>query len=221
MPEEGGTTTGTETTVATFHEAFYAAHRSGGTWYATRWLGVPIWKNPLDLWIYQEILHDVRPELIVETGTAFGGSALYLAHLCDLLRWGEVISVDVKGQPGRPKHARLSYVLGSSVDPGIVAGIAEQARGRRTLVILDSDHSRAHVLAELAAYAPLVSPGSYMIVEDTNVNGHPVLPDFGPGPWEAVEEFLATEPGKAFEVDARCEKLLMTFNPRGYLRRRS
>jgi cephalosporin hydroxylase len=85
------------------------------------------------------------------------------------------------------------------------------------LVILDSDHTKDHVLAEMRAYGPLVTKGSYMIVEDTNINGHPVLPDFGPGPWEAVEEFL--QGNDQFTVDRSREKLLMTFNPMGYLRR--
>jgi cephalosporin hydroxylase len=85
------------------------------------------------------------------------------------------------------------------------------------MVILDSDHSFGHVLSELRSYAPLVSTGCYLIVEDTNVNAHPVRPDFGPGPMEAVRMFLAEDGG--FVVDDSREKLLMTFNPGGYLRR--
>ena len=85
------------------------------------------------------------------------------------------------------------------------------------LVILDSDHSRDHVAAELEAYAPLVPIGSYLIVEDTNVNGHPAAPDFGPGPMEALWDFMATDPG--FEVDTRCERYFLTQNPSGYLKR--
>ena len=86
------------------------------------------------------------------------------------------------------------------------------------MVILDSDHSRDHVFAELQAYASLVGPGDYLIVEDTNVNGHPVHPDFGPGPTEAVDDFLAEN--DSFFIDESREKYFMTFNPRGYLRRR-
>ena len=86
------------------------------------------------------------------------------------------------------------------------------------MVVLDSDHSRDHVLQELELYAPLVTPGCYLVVEDTNVNGHPVSPGFGPGPMEAVTEFLGTTDD--FEVDRGREKLMLTFNPSGYLRRR-
>jgi cephalosporin hydroxylase len=85
------------------------------------------------------------------------------------------------------------------------------------MVILDSDHTRAHVRGELRGYGPLVTPGSYLIVEDTNLNGHPAYPQFGPGPMEAVKEFLASSPN--FLPDPDCEKFFMTFNPPGYLRR--
>jgi len=188
------------------------------TWANTRWLGVRAQKCPLDLWSYQEILHEVRPDLIIETGTAEGGSGLFLASMCDLLGRGSVVTIDVLPNPSRPRHRRLTYLLGSSTDPAIVEQASRRAgRDGRVLVILDSDHSKEHVQAEMRAYADLVSVGSYLIVEDTNVNGHPVLPDFGPGPREAVEEFLEERPD--FAVDADREKFLMTFNPMGYLRR--
>jgi cephalosporin hydroxylase len=96
--------------------------------------------------------------------------------------------------------------------------VAERAAGAgRVLVVLDSDHSRDHVLAELRAYAPLVTPGSYLVVEDTNVNGHPVYEAFGPGPMEAVQDFLKERDD--FEVDRSREKFLLTFNPGGWLRK--
>src|SRR5262249_4097887 len=151
---------------------YYDAHREGGTWCATSWLGVTVWKCPLDLWVYQEIIHEVRPDLIVETGTAFGGSALYLASVCDLVGHGEVVTIDIREDPSRPRHERITYLLGSSTAQAIVERVSLLAAGKRVLAILDSDHRREHVLEELRAYSPLVGAGSYVVVEDTNVNGH-------------------------------------------------
>jgi cephalosporin hydroxylase len=205
-------------TVERFHLLYYGLHAEGGTWRDTYWMGVPLMKCPLDLWLYQEIVYRVRPAVIVETGTAYGGSALYLAHLCDLLGTGAVISVDFIERPGRPTHPRLTYLTGSSTDPAMLAQItARIPAGGTVMVILDSDHSRDHVLQELHVYGPLVTPDSYLIVEDTNLNGHPVMTTLGPGPAEALEEYLKIDRG--FVVDTTMSKFLMTFNPRGYLRK--
>jgi cephalosporin hydroxylase len=201
-------------------EAFHRLYYDTAVWKDTYWLGVRAQKCPLDLWIYQELLHELRPDLIVETGTAHGGSALYLASVCELLGRGEIVTVDIHPIEGRPDHPRITYVSGSSTANDVVEHVTGLAEGReRVLVILDSDHSRDHVLDELRIYGPLVSPGSYLVVEDTNVNGHPVLPEHGPGPMEAVEEFLAETDG--FEIDVAREKFFLTFNPRGFLRKRA
>jgi cephalosporin hydroxylase len=183
-------------------------------------MGVQTQKCPLDLWIYQEILHEIRPDLIVECGTARGGSALYLASMCEILGRGEVLTIDIEASDTRPSHPRIRYLHGSSTDPTIIADVAAVCEAKTTvMVILDSDHSARHVLAELRAYGPLVTAGSYVIVEDTNVNGHPVLPTHGPGPMEAVDAFMSETSG--FQRDRAREKLLLTFNPKGYLRRTS
>jgi cephalosporin hydroxylase len=204
-------------TVRRFHELFYN-HR--GTWRQLHWRGVRVLKNPFDLWIYQEILFEERPDVVVECGTARGGSAYYLASVLDLIGSGRVITVDIEARDDRPSHPRITYIEGSSTDPETIAGIRDSIGADETaMVILDSDHARDHVLAELKAYAPLVSEGHYLIVEDTNVNGHPIRPEHGPGPMEAVEAFLAEESG-GWQMVGRCERLLLTFNPRGYLRRR-
>jgi cephalosporin hydroxylase len=119
----------------------------------------------------------------------------------------------------RDDVAELTYVVASSTDHDVVAQVAERAeRAGPVLVVLDSDHSRDHVLAELRAYAPLVTPGSYLVVEDTNINGHPVYEAFGPGPMEAVQDFLKERDD--FEVDRSREKFLFSFNPGGWLRKR-
>lgn len=204
--------------VDAFHEIYYDAADHEGTWKNTFWLGVPTEKCPLDLWIYQEILHQVRPDLIVETGTRWGGSALFLASMCDILESGSVMTIDIDVPGDRPVHDRIEYLSGSSTDPAIRKLVETRAASAKSvLVVLDSDHSRDHVLAELHAYAPLVTAGSYVVVEDTNINGHPVLPDWGPGPMEAMEEFLRET--NDFVIDREREKFLLTFNPRGFLRR--
>ncbi len=207
---------GEQSVVDDFHRLYYDSDAQ--TWQSTRWMGVPTQKCPLDCWIYQELLWEVAPDLIVETGTNRGGSALFLAHMCDLMGRGHVLTIDVTAQPGLPSHPRIKYLRGSSTAPDVLAEVrceAEQANG--VMVILDSDHSAAHVGEELRLYAPLVTIGSYMVVEDTNVNGHPVLPGFGPGPMEAVREFMAQRAD--FVADKGSEKYMMTFNPGGFLRR--
>ena len=204
--------------ITDFHNFYYdRGWNRTGTWTSTFWRGVPVEKCPLDLWIYQEILHEIRPEVIVEAGTAHGGSALFLANMCDLEGHGKVISIDTNPREPLPQHPRITWVRGSSVSRSVLARVREEVEGKKTLVILDSDHKQKHVLAEMDAYAPLVSIGSYLIVEDTNINGHPALPTFGPGPWEAVELFLFNNDG--FVPDRSREKLLLTFNPKGYLKR--
>jgi cephalosporin hydroxylase len=187
-------------------EAFHRLSYHSYTWSMTTWMGVPLLKHPCDLFALQEIVAGIRPALIIETGTAFGGSALYLAHLCDLLGHGQVLTIDLEPAPSLPQHQRITYRVGSSVDPEIVAYAAERAArcGGPVLVLLDSDHHEGHVRAELDAYAPLVTVGSFLVVEDTNVNGRPVLPEFGPGPAEAVEAWLGTPTeGPIFQRD-RC-----------------
>jgi cephalosporin hydroxylase len=189
------------------------------TWRSTYWLGIQTAKCPLDLWIFQEIITETRPDLIIETGTHLGGSALFLACMCELADNGEVLTIDIVDDPERPQHQRVSYLLGSSTNPGVVEEATRRAaEAERVMVVLDSDHTAAHVFAELTLLAPLVTPGCYLVVEDTIVNGNPVLPDFGPGPAEAVARYLALEPS-LFVVDRDREKFRLTFNPGGYLRR--
>lgn len=203
-----------------FHQLYYDSKSFGETWGDTRWLGVQTLKCPFDLWIYQEIISELKPDLIIETGTFDGGSAFYLASLCDMLGTGEIITVDIEDVPGRPTHPRITYVIGSSVGDEAVEQVAAKAEGKQTvLVFLDSDHTEQHVLAELRRYHGFVTPGSYLVVEDTNINGHPVLPGLGPGPMEAVDKFLAEN--DQFEIDPSREKFMLTFNPRGFLKRRS
>jgi cephalosporin hydroxylase len=202
--------------VNSFHRLYYDS--GPRTWRDTYFLGVTTYKCPLDLWVYQEIVFETRPDLIVETGTACGGSGLYLASLCDLVGNGEVVSIDIERPEDLPSHKRLTFLTGSSVSDQITDDIRSRAAGAQSvLVILDSDHSRAHVSEELRVYSSLVTVGSYLIVEDTNINGHPVYVEFGEGPWEAVRDFL--EEDDRYVIDRTREKFFMTFNPSGFLRR--
>ena len=195
------------------HDVLYLSD----AWTEATWLGAQALKNPLDLWVYQEIMFETRPELVIETGTYRGGSAFFLASICDLLGAGEVVSIDIEQvRDDYPGHSRITYLGGrSSTDPDVLAEVRARADGKRTLVILDSDHSQPHVAAELAEYAQLVPVGGYVIVEDSNIGQ--IRKDLLPGPLEAIETFLATT--NAFEIDRVREKFLITFNPSGYLRR--
>ncbi len=205
-------------TIRSFHRLYYDS--PWRTWKNTRWLSVNAYKTPLDLWIYQELIVSLKPQLVVETGTADGGTALFLATVCDAVGFGEILSIDSASRAGRATHDRVTYLTGSSISTETLAVVAEHAEGKApVMVILDSDHGREHVLAELRHYAEFVSPGSYLVVEDTNLNGHPVLPNFGPGPMEAVRDFLVER--SDFKPDAEQEKFFLSFNPGGYLRRSS
>lgn len=198
--------------IAAFHRVFYASQQTHGM---TFYQGVPILKSPLDLWVYQEIIWDLQPTLIIETGTAYGGSALYLAHQLDRSSAsGQIISIDLEPAEKLPKHPRIHYIAGySSTHPSVVEAVRKTADAHpRVMVILDSDHSKRHVLNELDAYASLVTNGQFLVVEDTNINGRPVPVDWrgGPGPGIAVDEWLPQH--TEFEQATMAERYLMTFH---------
>ncbi len=189
--------------------------------------GVQIEKNPLDLWMMQQIFWEQKPECIVETGTAYGGSALYWAHVLrdQGLEKSRVFTVDIQDYNKKAAADPLwkNYVTfynGSSTDPAIVRQIAQQVKGKKTIVTLDSDHSMKHVLAEMKLYAPMVTSGSYLIVEDTHMDSVPTSPNMGPGPMAAVRKFLEEGGNKEFTPDLGREAFIMTFQPGGWLRRK-
>lgn len=172
-----------------FHKNFY--HRIN--WRKDiSYLGVPILKNPLDLWSIQEIIWSNKPNVIIETGTAFGGSALFYSHILGELNtdeWGIIISVDI-GLPSyaptsyqRPQRGNIFYVNGDSGDPKtkqrVIEIIARYIESPRIMVILDSDHSQVHVARELDLFAPMVSANQHLVVEDTNTSL--VLPEYDDG----------------------------------------
>ena len=188
-----------------FHIVAYNAAQEGRSWGGATYMGIKLWKWPCDLALYSEIVWELKPRLIIETGTAFGGSALYFAHLLDAIGTGKVVSIDLQAvQNNYPRHPRITYLGGhSSRDAAVVFEVQRiyDFTGGPTLVVLDSDHAKAHVLGELWVYASFVPPGSWLVVEDTNVNGHPVYPEHGPGPQEALDEWLPKHPD--FKVDER------------------
>jgi cephalosporin hydroxylase len=184
------------------------------------WLGVEVLKYPTDLLVYQEIINEIRPDLIVETGTHHGGSALFFASILDLIGRGQVVSIDLNRGNNLPHHPRITYLVGSSTSEDIVVDVARRAEGLATvLVTLDSGHTKRHVAREIDIYRRFVTTGSYLIVEDTKLNGHPVFtryePDLGEGPMEAVMEFLAKD--RTFRVDRSRERFFLTSNPNGFL----
>jgi len=206
--------------------------------YNFSWLGRPIIQYPQDIVAMQEILWSVQPDLVVETGIAHGGSLIFSASMLELNAAcggpadARVVGVDIdirahnrKAVEAHPMARRITMLEGSSIAPEIVGQVRALAAGRKTvLVCLDSNHTHAHVLAELEAYASLTTPGSYCVVFDTLVDDMPksFYPDrpWGPGdnPKSAVRAFLASHP--EFEPDRSIDhKLLVSVAPEGYLRR--
>jgi cephalosporin hydroxylase len=207
-------------------DKFHVHYEKNKIWEKSRYMGIPMWKLPFDAMVMQELIYQVKPDLIIETGTGHGGSALFYASLCELMGEGRVISIDVD-ESKRKEHTwgqfawedRIMFIKGSSTEETtfeIVKAFSEFST--RTMVTLDSWHTKEHVLKEIELYSPLVSIGSYLIVEDTHANGNPVPWEYdNEGPYEAVQEFLFEN--DEFAIDTHCEKYLMTFNPSGFLRR--
>jgi cephalosporin hydroxylase len=205
-----------DTVKAEFHKLYHSLGAS--TYNDTYWMGTELQKCPMDLFTFQEILYETKPDVLVEAGTYKGGSAAYYASIFDLMHKGRIVTIDIEKYPNLPQHPRITYLLGSSTSDEILKQVKAAIQpGERVMVVLDSDHHRDHVYKEMQLYSPLVSPGCYLIVEDTHFNGHPILPRFGPGPFEAVQDFQ--KGNKDFVADARRERFLMTFNPGGFLKR--
>lgn len=205
--------------------------------YTFTWLGRPIIQLPDDMIRIQEVLHHVEPDVIVECGVAHGGSLIYYASLCKLAGRGRVVGIDIEIRPhnrtaieAHPLAGLITLIEGSSVAPETVAAASAEIRpGEKVLVILDSNHTREHVHAELEAYAPFVSPGSYLVVFDgimrlvaDTPRGRPEWAD--DNPVSAVDEFLrdhsefvVEQPVWPFNESELHSNV--TYSPRGYLRR--
>src|SRR5262252_5935105 len=185
------------------------------------WLGYPVWQNVLDLWTIQETLAEIRPELLIETGTNRGGSSLVYAQLFDLMDHGSIITIDVQKLHDLC-HPRITYLIGSSTSPEIIKTVqtrAAQCVGP-VMVILDSDHSEEHVRSELQCYAPIVTPGSYCLVQDGVIDKLAWFRAARPGPLPAINSFLQTT--HDFEIDEkRSHRFLITHHPAGWLKRKT
>jgi len=204
----------------TEHHLWYYNTR---VWMTTTWMGVNCRKWVGDMWNYQEILFALKPSLVIEFGTAHGGSALFFANVAR--QTGQpfkVLSVDVSHDildPAARRDSDILFVKSSSTAPSIAEDIQRlknQFPGK-TFVILDSDHSMSHVLAEMKLLRPLLSAGDYLIVEDSDINGHPVLPGWGAGPYEAIEAYENEFPNDYTHDRARENRFGWTSAPNGFL----
>lgn len=200
--------------------------------YNFTWMGRPIIQYPQDMIAMQEIIWEVKPDLIIETGIAHGGSIIYYASLLELIGKGEVLGIDIDIRAHNraeiekhPMSRRIKMIEGSAISEEIIARVKQYAAGKQTVMVcLDSNHTHAHVLEELKLYSPFVTKGSYLVAFDTIVEDLPadLYTDrpwsVGDNPKTAVWEFLKSN--KDFVIDESIDnKLLVSVAPQGYLKR--
>jgi cephalosporin hydroxylase len=200
--------------------------------YEPSWLGIPIIQYPGDIVAMQELIWKVRPDIIIETGVAHGGSAIFYASILELIGKGEVIAIDVEIRKynrvaieAHPLSKRIKLIEGSSIDPSVIEQVGVEAKKAKTvLVTLDSNHSYEHVLKEMESYGPMVTCESYMVVMDGAQGQVHDIPS-GKKEWRednplrAIETFIAAN-GNQWEIDNNFTRFGITSNPSGHLRRR-
>jgi len=177
--------------------------------------GVPTWKNVFDLWVIQEIIFDTRPQIVVEIGTKFGGTTIWLSDTMKTIASGLVISMDLN-RPRIDFPANVQFIQGDSIAPHTVSQVKGLCEGRRTMLMTDGNHAAEHVFQELTLYTPMIALGCYFIVEDGIVD---VMdwPQYQPGPLVAVQRFL--QGNDSFAIDESREKFILTYAPGGFLKR--
>jgi cephalosporin hydroxylase len=182
------------------------------------YFGIKTYKSPMDFWIYQEIIFETKPDVIIEIGNFRGGSSLALAHICDGIGKGKVIGVDISHEqvPDLVKnHPRITLIEMDACEAfGRVKGLIKETD--HVLIVEDSSHTFENTLNVLDTYSELVRPGDFFIVED-GICHHGLDIGPNPGPYEAVSAFL--EKNKHFDADRSRESFLITWNPKGYLKR--
>ncbi len=195
-------------------------HQKNIVFQKCHWMGVRAQKNPFDAWIYQEIIYEVKPDIILEIGSAEGGSTLYFANILDLMGKGSIISIDIDRTKFHIKHNRIIELTGDSSSPEILESVRELCKDKIVLIVHDGDHTKNHVLNDLNQYSDIVSKNSYFIVEDGIAdlfNARDGLGDYQDGALVAIEEFLKTN--NKFVVDSERERYILTYNPKGFLKR--
>ena len=206
--------------------AYHLWYYNTGVWDRTSWMGTKVWKSVSDMWNYQEIIFDLKPSLIVEFGTFCGGSATFFSSILKTIgNPYKILSVDIdhsRLDAAAKLDQNIEFLLESSTSPKVAEKITDLRAEfpGSVFAILDSDHRKQHVLDEMLLLRPLLQTDDYLVVEDSNINGHPVLPGWGEGPYEALETYFSRYPDDYERDRDREQKFGFTFATAGFLIRR-
>jgi cephalosporin hydroxylase len=215
-----------DSSLRTALEQYHLWYYDTGVWEGTTFLGVPCLKSVSDMWNYQEIIFELKPSLIIEFGANRGGSTLFFSEILKLTRSNSrVLTVEIEPQQIDERvrfNDHIEVLNCSTTDPLVGKRIQElrDANPGPAFAILDSDHQKEHVLNEMRSLRTALRKGDYLVVEDSNVNGHPVLPNWGDGPMEAILAYEAEFPHDYIHDLERENKFGFTFAPNGFLIRR-